>query len=119
MWHCKTMVRRYPPRSLPRAFVCQSSIGFIPWRPNAEYLKLVDDIKEVLTEYRAHLAVDGATNPLPANRAYGYTKDETFEMRCYNACKRARRARMVDMDAIHEERGVRRGRRFGLMPANG
>ncbi|MFJ8351305.1 hypothetical protein ACIQ9J_34065 [Streptomyces sp. NPDC094153] len=78
--------------------------GFAPWSPRPEKLLLVEQIRQVLNEYRAYL-------PLTARQVFyrlvghfGYPKDEQAYDRLQETLNRARRARLIPMGDIRDDR---------------
>ena len=84
----------------------ENDLGFAPWKPSADYIKLVADIQAVLAEYSEQLPLTVRQIYYRLIGAYGYTKGPEFEGQCYNACKRARRARMIPMESIRDDTGA-------------
>jgi hypothetical protein len=90
---------RHPGRTRPR--------GFAPWNPRPESLALVQDVRAVLDEYRAHL-------PLTLRQCFyrlvatrGYSKSETAYARLGEVVNRARRAGLLPFAAIRDDGGAR------------
>lgn len=80
--------------------------GFAPWRPQAKTVELLDQVATVLDTYSEHL-------PLTARQVYyrlvgtvRYDKTEAGYNRLTEVLNRARRAGLVDFDAIRDD-GVR------------
>ncbi|MDU9005758.1 hypothetical protein [Sedimentitalea todarodis] len=81
--------------------------GFAPWNPQRKSLILVAQVQEVLDEYRQHL-------PLTIRQVFyrlvgsqGYGKTESAYSRLCETMNRARRAGLIDFDAIRDD-GVSR-----------
>jgi rhodanese-related sulfurtransferase len=78
--------------------------GFAPWQPQGEALKLVGQIKEILHEYRAHLPLTVRQVLYRLMGKFGYEK--SIEEMLYRVNRRARRARIIDMDSIRDDGGI-------------
>jgi hypothetical protein len=90
---------RHPGRTRPR--------GFAPWNPRPASLALVQDVRAVLDEYRAHL-------PLTLRQCFyrlvatrGFPKDEAAYARLGETVNRARRAGLLPFEAIRDDGGAR------------
>jgi len=66
--------------------------GYAPWRPSPETAALVEDVKDVLEDYRAHLPLTIRQVFYRLVAAYDYPKDERAYERLGYALGRARRA---------------------------
>lgn len=77
--------------------------GFAPWRPQAETLALLQDVRAVLATFRAYLPVTlrQVFYRLVATR--GYAKDEKAYARLCETLNRARRAGVLEWDAIRDD----------------
>jgi hypothetical protein len=84
--------------------------GFVGWEPEPDNIKLLTSVQAILEEYRAHL-------PLTIRQilyrlmgghvdAKGKPYEKTIEGTLYEMCQRARRARVIPMDAIRDDSGV-------------
>ena len=78
--------------------------GFAPWRPQAATLALVEQIRAVLEEYREHLPMTARQVFYRVVGAYGYPKTEAAYDRLTEHLSRARRARLIPMEAIRDDR---------------
>lgn len=77
--------------------------GFIEWRPHAATRELVDQVSDVLREYADYL-------PLTLRQVFyrlvsvrGFAKTERDYRRLCEVMTRARRARLIDFDAIRDD----------------
>jgi hypothetical protein len=77
--------------------------GYAPWNPKAETVELIDAVREVLTEYRAHL-------PLTVRQIFyrlvgsrDYEKTERAYSRLCEHLVRARRAEMIPFSSIRDD----------------
>lgn len=87
-----------------RANVIQKDRGFAPWKPQGDTLKVVTEIQAILKEYEAYLPLTVRQVLYRMMGRYGYEK--TIEDTLYTIGRRARRARIIDMDAIRDDGGV-------------
>jgi hypothetical protein len=89
--------------AMPNAYH-QSGRGFMEWKPGAVALKLVTEVQSILEEYRAHLPLTVRQILYRLMGKHGHEK--TIESALYETCRRARRARIIEMDAIRDDGGV-------------
>jgi hypothetical protein len=77
--------------------------GFVPWKPRAETELVIIAVREVLEEYRDHLPLSlrQVFYRLVATR--GFPKTERDYSRLGEYLNRARRARLIDFDAIRDD----------------
>ncbi|MGK4586058.1 hypothetical protein [Kitasatospora sp. HPMI-4] len=80
--------------------------GFADWKPRAETAQLIRQVKAILREYREHLPLTGRQVFYRAVAAYGYPKTEAAYDRLLEHLVRARRARLIPMDAIRDDSTV-------------
>jgi hypothetical protein len=78
--------------------------GFAPWRPQASTLDLIDQIRAVLDEYRDHLPLTARQVFYRVVGAYDYPKTVAAYDRLTEHLSRARRARLIPMAAIRDDR---------------
>ncbi|MFE3557290.1 hypothetical protein ACFXKW_20845 [Streptomyces sp. NPDC059193] len=78
--------------------------GFAPWRPRDSTLVLVEQIRTVLEEYREHLPMTARQVFYRLVGAYDYPKTEAAYDRLTEHLGRARRARLIPMGAIRDDR---------------
>jgi hypothetical protein len=87
------------------AFQRPARRGFEPWRPNEATLHTLDEVKQILEEYAANLPL---TNRQVLYRMMGkFGHEKSIEDKLYELMNRARRAEMIPMDAIREDRSVK------------
>jgi hypothetical protein len=77
--------------------------GFKPWRLDAASQALVDAIQAVLEEYAAHLPLTIRQIFYRLVGAHDYPKTEAAYKRLCRIIGRARRARLIGMDAIRDD----------------
>jgi hypothetical protein len=82
----------------------QNERGFEGWKPLGTTLVLVDQVKAILKEYKAHLPLTVRQILYRMMGKFGHEK--TLEPTLYELTLRARRARVIDMDAIRDDGGV-------------
>jgi hypothetical protein len=82
----------------------QKGRGFDPWKPKGETLEFVGKVQAILKEYQNHLPLTVRQILYRLMGKYGYEK--TIELSLYETCRRARRARIIDMNAIRDDGGV-------------
>lgn len=77
--------------------------GYADWNPRADSLVLLDDVRDVLDTYRAHL-------PLTVRQIFyrlvattGYAKDEKAYARLCEMLVRARRGQAIPFDSIRDD----------------
>jgi hypothetical protein len=80
--------------------------GFAPWSPRQETLELLARVNAVLGEYQDHLPLTLRQIFYRLVGAHGYEKTERAYERLGEHLVRARRARLVPMDAIRDDGGV-------------
>lgn len=81
--------------------------GFAPWNPRRETLALVQDVRDVLAEYRDHLPLTIRQTFYRLVATRGFLKTETAYARLCEAANRARRAGLIPFEAIRDD-GVAR-----------
>ena len=84
-----------PKRTRPR--------GFAPWNPRPESRALVQDVRAVLDEYRAHLPLSLRQGWYRLVATKGFPKTETAYARLCEVVNRARRARLIPFAAIRDD----------------
>lgn len=80
--------------------------GFADWKPRAETAQLIEQVQAILREYAEHLPLTGRQVFYRAVAAYGYPKTEAAYDRLLEHLVRARRARLIPMDAIRDDSTV-------------
>src|SRR5215813_9887014 len=80
--------------------------GFADWSPRAETLALLARVNAVLGEYRDHLPLTLRQIFYRLVGAHGYEKTERAYERLGEHLVRARRARIIPMEAIRDDGGV-------------
>jgi hypothetical protein len=80
--------------------------GFAPWSPRQETLELLARVNAVLGEYQDHLPLTLRQIFYRLVGAHGYEKTEQAYARLGEHLVRARRARLVPMDAIRDDGGA-------------
>jgi hypothetical protein len=83
--------------------------GFVPWTPQSHTLALLDQVDDVLEEYRSHLPLTVRQVFYRLVGAHGYPKTEQDYKKLGEVLVRARRAHRVPMDAIREGGTTRLG----------
>ena len=86
--------------------------GFKAWRPQAATRELLEQVQEVLRQYRAHLPVTNRQVFYRLVAAYGFEKSESAYERLGNVLNRARRAGLVPWSSIRDD-GFHRGGHTG------
>ena len=81
--------------------------GFVDWRPQAATLALLNQVRDVLDEYADYLPLTVRQVFYRLVGAHGYDKTEKAYERLGEHLNRARRAELVDMDAIRDGGGAR------------
>ena len=81
--------------------------GFVDWKPQAATLALLDQVRGVLDEYADYLPLTVRQVFYRLVGAHGYDKTERAYERLGEALNRARRAELIDMDAIRDGGGAR------------
>jgi hypothetical protein len=82
--------------------------GFAEWRPTEETQQLLAQVEAVLTEYAEYLPLTLRQVFYRLVGAHGFEKTERAYARLGETINRARRARLIDMDAIRDDGGARR-----------
>jgi len=77
--------------------------GFIEWHPQQKTLVLLEQVNAVLAEYRDHLPLTLRQVFYRLVGAYGFDKTERAYKSLGETLNLARRARMIDMDAIRDD----------------
>lgn len=81
--------------------------GFAPWNPRPATLALVQDMRGVLNEYRAHLPLTIRQTFYRLVATRGFPKTETAYARLCEAANRARRAGLIPFEAIRDDGAAR------------
>lgn len=81
--------------------------GFTPWTPRPATRALVQDVRAVLDEYRAHLPLTIRQTFYRLVATRGFPKTETAYARLCEAANRARRAGLVPFKAIRDDGAAR------------
>lgn len=92
--------------------------GFAAWRPQAESLSLLRDVQAVLATFRAYLPVTIRQVFYRLVSTVGYPKDENAYGRLCETLNRARRAGLLDWDAIRDDGFTKRAASFWDSPAD-
>ena len=79
---------------------------FAPWSPQAATLALLERVRGVLGEYEDHLPLTIRQIFYRLVGAHAYEKDERAYERLCEMLNRARRGRMIPMDAIRDDGGT-------------
>jgi hypothetical protein len=80
--------------------------GFVPWSPRGETSRLLDQVRAVLGEYEDYLPLTIRQIFYRLVGARDYEKTERAYLRLCNHLNRARRARIISMDAIRDDGGT-------------
>ena len=80
--------------------------GFAPWSPQGATLELLEQVRAVLGEYEDHLPLTIRQIFYRLVGAHNYEKTERAYARLCEHLNRARRARVISMDAIRDDGGV-------------
>jgi hypothetical protein len=80
--------------------------GFAPWSPRADTLALLELVRGVLVEYADYLPLTLRQIFYRLVGAHGYEKTEQAYDRLGEHLNRARRARIIPMDAIRDDGGT-------------
>lgn len=83
--------------------------GFAPWSPKPETVRLVEQIQDILAEYSEHLPMTARQVFYRLVGAHGYPKDERAYDRLTETLNRARRARLIEMSDIRDDRAASMG----------
>jgi hypothetical protein len=81
--------------------------GFCSWNPQPHSAELLDKVRSVLAEYEAYLPLTVRQVFYRLVGAHGYDKTERAYDRLSDNLNRARRAQLIDMDAIRDGGGQR------------
>ena len=79
--------------------------GFKSWTPAPESVVLLDQVNAILDEYRAYLPLTIRQVFYRLVGAHGYEKTERAYTRLSELMNRARRARIISMNAIRDDGG--------------
>jgi hypothetical protein len=77
--------------------------GIATWNPDDETLALLNDVRAILDEYRAHLPLTARQIFYRLVGKYGYAKDEKAYARLCEKLVRARRALMIPFGSIRDD----------------
>ena len=80
--------------------------GFAPWQPSEKSRKLLEQVQAVLNEYADQHPVTLRQIYYRLIGAHGYDKDGNAAERLGDMVNRARRARLIPMDAIRDDGGA-------------
>jgi hypothetical protein len=83
--------------------------GFAPWSPRKKTKPLLAQINAVLEEYDSYLPLTIRQVFYRLVGAHGYPKNETGYDRLGEVLNRARRARLIPMEAIRDDGGLTAG----------
>jgi hypothetical protein len=83
--------------------------GFISWNPQPKTRALLDQVRAILVEYADYLPLTLRQIFYRLVGAYDYEKTEKAYERLGEMVNRARRARLISMDAIRDDGGVTQG----------
>jgi hypothetical protein len=87
--------------------------GYAPWSPRTHTRELIDNVREVLSEYEILLPLTIRQVFYRLVGVYGYPKDENAYERLCNALNRARRARMIGFEDLRDDGiSVMKGRHY-------
>ena len=89
------MSTRAPRKGRPR--------GFASWTPQPATLAVLDDVQQVLHEYRQHLPLTARQIFYRLVGQYGYDKTERAYARLCEYLVRARRAQIIDFASIRDD----------------
>lgn len=81
--------------------------GFAPWNPRRDTLALVQDMRDVLDEYSAHLPLTIRQTFYRLVATRGLPKTEAAYARLCEAANRARRAGFIPFEAIRDDGAAR------------
>lgn len=79
--------------------------GFAPWNPQTTAQALLGQVRDVLNEYAEHLPLTCRQVFYRLVGAHGFEKNEQAYARLCETLNRARRARLIPMDAIRDDGG--------------
>lgn len=77
--------------------------GYAAWNPRTETLSVLDDVRSVLHEYQAHLPLTARQIFYRLVGQYEFEKTERAYARLCEYLVRARRAQMIDFEAIRDD----------------
>ena len=77
--------------------------GFIDWQPQAKTAALIEEVREVLDEYRDFLPLTIRQIFYRLVGAHGYEKTERAYQRLGEFLSKARRAQLIDFEAIRDD----------------
>jgi hypothetical protein len=77
--------------------------GFARWRPQNKTVVVIQQVKEILDEYRTELPLTARQIFYRLVGAHGYPKDERAYERLTNILVRARRARIIPFESIRDD----------------
>lgn len=77
--------------------------GYTPWKPQAKGLRLVSEVREILSDMRPYLPLTCRQIFYRMVAAYGYPKSESDYNNLLYYLNRARRARMIEFNAIRDD----------------
>lgn len=77
--------------------------GFAPWKPRGDTVQLLDQVRGILREYRAHLPLTNRQVFYRLVGQHGFSKTEQAYARLCEMMNRARRAGLVDFGAIRDD----------------
>jgi hypothetical protein len=80
--------------------------GFADWSPQEQTLRLLEQVRTVLIEYAEYLPLTLRQIFYRLVGAHGYEKTEQAYERLGEHLNRARRARLIEMDAIRDDGGT-------------
>ena len=80
--------------------------GFAPWNPQAKTLQLLDQVRAVLGEYEDYLPLTIRQIFYRLVGAHSFEKTEQAYERLCETLNRARRARLISMNAIRDDGGA-------------
>ena len=77
--------------------------GMAQWEPRAATIKLLDTVQSILVEYRSYLPMTVRQIFYRLVGAHGYDKTEQAYARLGEHLNRARRASLIEFDAIRDD----------------
>lgn len=92
-----------------REYVRTRPRGFAPWTPRAKTAVLLDQVQAVLEEYRPYLPLTARQVFYRLVGKYRYPKDEQAYGRLIEMLNRARRAQLIPMSSIRDDRATAMG----------
>ncbi|MFC9233616.1 hypothetical protein ACFTZI_32455 [Streptomyces decoyicus] len=96
-----------------RSYVRTRPRGFAPWTPRPAKRQLIEQIQAILDEYREYLPMTARQVYYRLVGAYDFPKDTRSYDRLIETLARARRARMIPMHHIRDDRAEARGIPWG------